>query len=175
MFITKFSNQHWARSIQKYWRLLSLGGLRMLKVLWPPSCLKDEFCRIQNIHTFLNMIVSFKCKLKRCKACHFMCHNKKTFLRGDRQEFSICCSIQFVVYGLRCPCGLYFIGQTVRMLRTRFGEHRHFIEHKHDKHSIPRHFVQVHNGSTEGLERFRIEAIPMSIPEGESFSRLCAR
>lgn len=104
---------------------------------------------------------------------------KKSFARKDGRQFNIlqfiCCSTQFVVYGLKCPCGSLYVGRTVRTMRTRFGEHRRFIEQKKDKHSVPRHFCQAHNGSTQGLELFGIEAIPMSLPEGERFSRLCQR
>lgn len=63
---------------------------------------------------------------------------------------------------------------TVCTMRTKFGEHRRFIEQKKDKHSVPWHLSQVHGGSTEGLELFGIAAISMVVPEGgEVFQTVC--
>ena len=153
---------------------------RSVRNIVAPSQIKNKKQRsVNNIPLFLNMVGSYRCKLKRCMACNFMHHGKKHFVGKDGRTFNIqqfvCCGTQFVVYGLRCPCGLFYVGRTVRAMRTRFGEHRRFIEQKKDKHSVPRHFCQVHGGSTEGLELFGIEAIPMTLSEGERFSRLCMR
>lgn len=41
--------------------------------------------------------------------------------------------------------------------------------------SVPHHFLQIHGGSTQELELFGIEVIPMTMPKGEGFSRLCLR
>lgn len=63
----------------------------------------------------------------------------------------------------------------MQAMRTSFGEHRRFIEKKIEKHSVPLHFKHKHEASTEGLKLYGIESIPMSIPEGERFARLCKR
>lgn len=66
----------------------------------------------------------------------------------------------------------FYVGRTVRAMRTHFGEHRRFIEKTIEKHSVPLHFEYKHRGNTEGLELLGIESIPMSIPEGERFACL---
>lgn len=57
--------------------------------------------------------------------------------------------------------------------RERFGEHS--LWSKNVINSVPCHLSQVHGDRTQGLELFGIEAIPMTITEGERFSRLCLR
>lgn len=41
---------------------------------------------------------------------------------------------------LRCPCSLLYVGRTIRVLRTRVGEHLRFFEKEVDK-QCPRHFA----------------------------------
>ena len=197
MFITKFNNQHWAikRALQKHWPILqqdaALGRVlpkkpkvvfrraSNVKSLVAPSKIKSMKChnRASNIPVLFNMVGFNKCKQSRCKACAFMQHGKSSFTSVAGHTYNIkqfiSCGTQFVVYGLRCPCGLIYVGRTVRAMRTRFGEHRRFIEQKKDKHSVPRHFCKAHGGDTAGLELFGIEAISMTLPEGERFAILC--
>ncbi|OCT68805.1 hypothetical protein XELAEV_18040096mg, partial [Xenopus laevis] len=37
------------------------------------------------------------------------------------------CETKFVVYMLKCPCGMAYIGQTIRMAKERIKEHRNNI------------------------------------------------
>lgn len=132
-----------------------------------------------NFAHFFNITGCYKCKGIKCKTCGFISHGQKSFCSKDVCTFSIkqfiCCITQFVIYGLRCPCGFFYVGRTLHAMRTRFGEHRRLIEKGSEKHSVPCHFKHKHGGSTEGLELFGIESLSMSIPEGERFARLCKR
>lgn len=112
-------------------------------------------------------------------ACLFIKHRQKEFKDSNGKQIQINSFImsgaQYVVYTLRCPCGLRYVGRTIRTMRTRFGEHRRFIEKVVTKHSVPRYFSTHHNESTSCLELFGIEAISMQLPEGEKFSQICKR
>lgn len=67
------------------------------------------------------------------------------------------------------------MGRTIRALRTRFGEHRRLIEGVTDPHSVPRHFTEAHQQSTNGLQVWVIEQISSSLPAAERFKKLCIR
>lgn len=196
LFITTYNDQHWAikKAVQKHWPILgqdkALGKVlpnkprvvfrraNNVKSLIAPCRLKDkQNLKMQSIPQFFYIIGCYKCKSTKCKACRFISHGQKSFNSKDGHSFYIkqFCGTQFVVYGLRCPCGYLYVGRTVQAMRTRFGEHRRFIEKKIEKYSVPRHFKHKHEGSTEGLELYSIESIPMSIPEGERFAHLCKR
>lgn len=68
-----------------------------------------------------------------------------------------------------------YVGRTICPLRERFGEHRRKIEGGKDKHSVPRHFAEYHNKSTEGLEVWILEQMPKNLSQAERFQKLCER
>ena len=87
-----------------------------------------------------------------------------------------------MVYGIICPCGLLYVGCTIRPLRVRFGEHKcSIINNKQDvmvkdaeknkiksknkyNYSVPRHFKDHHhNRSPAGMKVFGIKAIIMTL------------
>ena len=55
----------------------------------------------------------------------------------------ITCRTKYVVYLLKCPCGLYYVGKTSRELRVRISEHKSTIRNKDDKSSVARHFMEA--------------------------------
>ena len=55
----------------------------------------------------------------------------------------ISCKTKHVVYLLKCPCGLCYIGKTTRELKTRFSEHKSAIRNKDEKSPVARHFNAV--------------------------------
>lgn len=131
-----------------------------------------------SVPTLIPLVGMYQCRKALCKTCKFIQHGQKSFTTKGKtfvlKEFYNCSS-DFVVYGLMCPCGLMYVGRTIRALRRRFGEHRRLIEGGTDPHSVPRHFSLAHQGSTEGLKVWVIEQIPRSLPAAERFKRLCAR
>lgn len=120
----------------------------------------------------------FQCRKTLCLTCKHVNHGQKDFsTKGKKYMITnfYNCSSEFVIYGLTCPCGLLYVGRTIRALRKRFGEHRRFVEKGEDKHSVPRHFKEHHSRSPEGLKVWVIEGIPSTLPPAERFSRLCQR
>ena len=128
--------------------------------------------------TLIPLVGMYQCRKSRCKTCHFVQHGQKNFHTNGKtyplKDFYNCSS-EFVVYGLSCPCGLLYIGRTIRPLRERFGEHRRNIEGGTDPHSVPRHFTMLHQQSTSGLQVWIIEQIDKTLPPAERFKKLCAR
>ena len=52
----------------------------------------------------------------------------------------ITCKTKFVVYLLKCPCGVCYVGCTTRELKIRIGEHKSNIRNKDEKSPVARHF-----------------------------------
>lgn len=66
------------------------------------------------------------------------CGNCSAIIKGDhiqhpkkREKFKVrdyfTCSTAGVIYLLKCPCGLAYVGQTSRMVKTRITEHKSVI------------------------------------------------
>lgn len=124
------------------------------------------------------LVGKYQCHKALCKTCKFVQHGKKSFsTKGKTYQLKdfFNSSSDFVIYGLTCPCGLIYVGSTIRALRTRFGDHRRLIEGGTDPHTVPRHFPEVHQKSTNGLQVWVIEQIPSSLSAAERFKKLCAR
>ena len=52
-----------------------------------------------------------------------------------------CCMHVFLVYCIACSrCGMLYIGETGRQLRTRFGEHRRAVSANDANQPVARHF-----------------------------------
>lgn len=68
---------------------------------------------------------------------------------SNNREFEIkhfiTCNTSHVVYALRCPCGLMYIGRTKRLLRVRIAEHVHNITIGYKDHNVSLHF-KLHHG-----------------------------
>lgn len=131
-----------------------------------------------SIPTFLAISGMYQCRKPLCKTCRFVTHGQKDFyVKGKtyRNKGFHTCSSDHVVYCLTCPCGLFYVGLTIRPLRKRFGEHRRFINGGLDNHSVPRHYLEYHDKSTDGLRVWVIEAMPRDLPPAERFWRLCHR
>lgn len=78
-----------------------------------------------------------------------------------------------MVYCFAFPCGLFYVGRTIRTLRNIFKSTDISQKKGHDEHSVPRHFLEYHNKSAAGLQVWAIESIPQLIPVAERFKHLC--
>lgn len=96
-----------------------------------------------------------------CAQCSFT-QRSKTFThphtgRNIPVRGAISCGSTHVVYCIRCPCGLAYIGKTSRELRTRISEHRSKIRAGDERSPVAAHFKQAgHNVSAlryHGVER----------------------
>ena len=122
----------------------------------------------------------FQCKKRACLTCQFITHGTdKIHLPSGKLlniKHFVTCSTEFVVYVLRCSCGLFYVGRTIRALRARIGDHRRLIKKGCTEHSVPRHFNLCHNKDFKHLEVFVIEHIPKgTLTANERFSLLCRR
>ena len=70
---------------------------------------------------------------------------------------TITCSTSNVIYLLTCPCGLAYVGQTSRALKTRISEHRSNIRTKNPKSPVAQHFNKMGHSVAQlryvGIER----------------------
>ncbi len=59
---------------------------------------------------------------------------------------TLTCASTLVIYLIRCPCGLVYVGKTSRQLRTRISKHRSDIRTGDMRRPMASHFTQVgHN------------------------------
>lgn len=124
------------------------------------------------------LVGMYQCHKKLCLTCKHVNHSQKECkIKGKTYQLSsfFNCSTEFVVYCLICPCGLHYVGRTIRTLRKRFGEHRRLIEAGDDLHSVPLHFLKKLDHSFSGLRVWIIESISGALPLEERFKRLCQR
>ena len=95
-------------------------------------------------------------------------HSKKPKIK--RKEFTatntgqnypirdfISCHTEGVVYVLQCTCNLQYVGRTKRPLMVRIKEHIKNILKGFDKHSVTRHFAEVHHKDPRHLSFWAID------------------
>ncbi len=86
----------------------------------------------------------------------------------------ITCSTTHVVYLIRCPCGLAYVGKTTRELRTRISEHRSTIRTGDEKSPVAAHFKRAgHNVSA--LRYIGVERVDTSPRGGDRGKKLLQR
>ncbi len=73
---------------------------------------------------------TFPCGVAQCKACKFI--DSSTVISAPKSAYNIqhnfTCTSTHLIYCISCSrCGMLYIGETGRQLRTRFGEHRRAV------------------------------------------------
>ncbi|OCT99805.1 hypothetical protein XELAEV_18005586mg [Xenopus laevis] len=68
------------------------------------------------------------------------------------------CLSKFVVYGLVCPCGLIYVGQTTLQIKTRISQHRSTIRRSNTKLPVSKHYVEKGHSDSE-LELMVLEEV----------------
>lgn len=110
--------------------------------------------------TFLNQLSgNFKCGA--CAQCNFTNKCDSFYHPTTGQKFkirgTITCKTTHVVYMIKCPCSLAYVGMTTRALKTRISEHRSDIQTGDMRKPVAAHFKQMsHNVSMLryiGIER----------------------
>ncbi len=72
-------------------------------------------------------------------------------------------AVAHVVYMLKCPCGLVYVRQTKRALRTHISKHKTAIHTKNIDHAMAQHCAQASHGSAATLKFWGIDkATPAS-------------
>ncbi len=129
--------------------------------------IRTELCRkaffdLKPAPNFLNKIPHGNYRCGNCQQCNFTYktltfthpHTAKSFkIRG-----TISCKTAKVIYLLRCPCGLCYVGKTSRPLKNRISEHRCAIRHRDPKSPVAQHFANSRH-SVSTLQYIGIEVV----------------
>lgn len=127
---------------------------------------------------FLKTVPHGNYRCGRCTQCNFT-QKTQTFNHprtGKTFKISgvITCNTNNVIYMLKCPCGLAYIGKTTRPLKTRISEHRSNIRNHDKKSPVAIHFTQAqHNVSA--LRYLGIEQVKLTSRGGDINSLLLKR
>ncbi len=82
----------------------------------------------------------------------------------------ITCNTQFVVYLLKCPYNLYYVGKTKRELKSRISEHKSSTRNRDSKSPVARHYYG-HNHTTADLKYMGTKAVKMP-PRGRDRDKI---
>lgn len=63
----------------------------------------------------------------------------------------ITCNAEGVIYCIKCPCGIQYIGQAKRMMAKRSKEHFYNIAIGYPKHPLSKHYWEIHNKMLKAL------------------------
>ncbi|KAL2080587.1 hypothetical protein ACEWY4_024380 [Coilia grayii] len=118
----------------------------------------------------------------RCGKCAYCAHtlDTKTFTHphsGKKYNIKqfINCQSTHVVYMLKCPCGLLYIGQTKRNLKLRFAEHKGAIRNGNMDYAIARHYKVMNHGSATSLKFIGLERVQPNPRGGNLIKQLLQR
>lgn len=107
-----------------------------------------------------------------CRKC-ICCRTVNRITRGltnvtnlDHEVFEIdkfiTCNSSHVVYLMWCPCGLYYVGRTKRLLKVRIAEHLANIRNGFKFYSVSLHFKEKHNQDPSLLQFCGIDQVAPS-------------
>lgn len=100
--------------------------------------------KLQNVLTNPLPVGHYKCS--RCRICHAAWEGRKfnNNITIKLKSFSTCAT-EGVVYLWKCPCPQFFIGKTVRCVRTRIQEHLSRIRLHNLEALIVDHYIRTNN------------------------------
>ncbi|KAL2084518.1 hypothetical protein ACEWY4_020036 [Coilia grayii] len=173
--------------IQQYWHIIASDPSLTCFTSTPrvvfkrPPNLRNLLVRAHNPpqpEHFLHQIPQGNYKCGQCAQCNFTTKTKIFHhpLTGKPLHIKgvITCNTNNVIYMLRCPCGLAYIGKTTRSLKTRIAEHRSNIRNHNDKSPVAIHFTAAsHNVSS--LRYIGIEHVKSPSRGGDVNSLLLKR
>ncbi len=86
---------------------------------------------------------TFPCGVAQCKTCKFI--DSSTAISAYKFTYNIkhnfMCTSTHLIYCISCSrCGLLYIGETGRQLKTRFGEHHCAVPANDDNQPVAKHF-----------------------------------
>lgn len=90
----------------------------------------------------------------------------KLFFRGD-------CNTDHVIYTIKCPCGLLYVGKTERKLKTCITEHKSRIRNNITSSSLAKHW-NAHSHRIAQL-KFQIVEVVKVTPGVDTNKRLLQR
>lgn len=195
-FCTPFNNQ-WSdlqRILHKHWNILTSN--REVAKWIPPTPkmvpkrapnLRDQLCHShfsrpkRKIGQHLRSRGSSPCG--SCSVCQMMTKMEEIKNPVNGRIFKIWnhynCRTKAVVYVLRCPCGLLYVGETKNEMRVRLQKHLSTIRlAQRDKDlgkilpPVAEHFLRKHNGDPQGLTAGVLEQVTLGIRGGDLKKRL---
>lgn len=112
---------------------------------------------------WLSKKVYGKYKRGRCTHCSNT-HDTKEFCHphtGKKYKIKelINCLSTYIVYLLKRPCGLIYVGQTKRNLKLRIAEHKAAIRNENMDYAIARHYKERNHASAASLKFIGIERV----------------
>lgn len=150
----------------------------------------SEFTRQQD-PTWLSEYPRYKGMVPctKCQVCPFVERSNVFMDAMGQKEYEIRdlinCSTTKVVYMITCPCPKIYIGKTKRALKVRIGEHLRDIRREREKvlekkkkkreRPVAKHFVQYHQGKTDGLKVKGIYTLKLPARRGASTASYCRR
>ncbi|OCT97434.1 hypothetical protein XELAEV_18009658mg [Xenopus laevis] len=84
------------------------------------------------------------------------------------------CPSTFVVYVIKCPCGLQYVGQTSRMIKVRIREHKSAIKTKKIEQAVACHFIEKGHG-VQQLKFQVVDGVPILHRRGDRLKELLKR
>ena len=101
---------------------------------------------------------TFPCKRGNCKTCDYI--DSTTTISAPKSNYKIkhlfSCTSSHLIYCISCSrCGMLYIGETGRTLRTRFGEHRRAVQANDVHQPVARHF----NAGNHCISDMKIRAL----------------
>lgn len=127
---------------------------------------------------FLQNVPNGNYKCGNCAQCNFT-HKTSTFTHprtGASYKIKgvISCNTNNVIYMLKCPCGLVYIGKATRALKIWISEHRSNICNKDERSPVAVHFNQFHH-NVSSLKYCGIEQVKLPSRGGDINSLLLKR
>lgn len=118
-------------------------------------------------------------KCNNCAQCSNSCNAKYFSHPRTGKKFPISslitCTSTHVIYMLKCPCGLAYIGQTKRQLKLRIAEHKTAIRTQNMTYAMARHYKEANHGSPASLKFWGIEKIIPPPRGGDIIRKLLCR
>lgn len=177
------------KTIKKHWYIIqSDPSLKDFSISTPrivykrPPNLRDMLVRADLPPStqphFLQNVPQGNFPCGRCIQCNFT-KRTKTFNhprtgKSFKIKGTITCNTCNVIYMLKCPCGLAYIGKTTRPLKVRISEHRSSIRNKDPKSPVAVHFSTA-NHNVSSLRYFGIELLQPFRRGGDINSQLLKR
>ncbi|CAJ0949676.1 unnamed protein product [Ranitomeya imitator] len=180
------------RSIRQNWHLLSKAYPQVPEFQNPflpsfkhPLNLKDSLvradvgsCKASPRQQFLQNPRTGTFPCLNCAQCHNVLKDSSFHHPRSGKTFRIpgyfTCASSWVIYLIKCPCGLLYVGETTRSIRDRISKHKSTIRCKNLLLPIPSHFSNQGH-SVSQLQFQIIEHIPPNRRGGDRVARLKRR
>ncbi|CAJ0945056.1 unnamed protein product, partial [Ranitomeya imitator] len=142
------------RSIRRYWHILGTAHPRIKEF-------KEPFLpcfRRPHVNATLSHSKIWDISLSTMHACNNVTRGSTFYHPHNGKQYNIkgyfTCDTSFVVYLIKCPCGLCYIGETTQPIKDRISKHKSTIRCKNTLLPIPHHFAA--QGHTVAQLKFQV-------------------